>query len=97
MSAHRCDALRALGDILDQESNGAYRLQAINALTYVGEHARAVLPSIRHATSEDHRHVRGAAEYLLAVLEGKYDPRAGHFGGVNNPWTEDWDSRYARP
>ncbi|MCC7463171.1 MAG: sulfatase-like hydrolase/transferase [Gammaproteobacteria bacterium] len=94
-------ALRALGTLLEQESNGAYRTQAINALSFVGERARPVLPAIRRAATEDHRNVRNVAEHLLAVLEGRYDPHqllAKPGGGtVPNPFTEDWDSALARP
>ena len=70
------DALRALGMTLDVEDEGPFRLQAINALTYLGERARPVLPAIRRSAQEDHRHVRGAALYLVSVLEGTYDPHA---------------------
>jgi len=94
-------ALQALGTLLEQESNGAFRTQAINALSYVGERARPVLPAIRRAATEDHRNVRNVAEYVLAVLEGRYDPQklvAKPGGGtVPNPFTEDWDTALARP
>lgn len=69
------EALRALGYILDQDSRGPYRLQAINALTYVGDRAKAVMPAIKRSAEEEHRHVRSAARYLVQVLEGTYDPR----------------------
>lgn len=67
-------ALRVLGTILDQEDDGPFRLQAINALTYVGEKALPVLPAIKRSVGEDHRHVRSAAAFLLQKLEGIYDP-----------------------
>jgi len=68
------DALRELGFILDTEDDGPFRMQAINALTYVGERARPVLPAIRRSAQEDHRSVRSAALYLVSVLDGTYEP-----------------------
>jgi arylsulfatase A-like enzyme len=95
------DALASLGMILEQESLGAYRMQAINALTYVGARAKPVLPAIKRSALEDHRQVRSAAEYLVAMLEGTYDPHKFVFkpggGTVPNPFTEDWDIHNAKP
>jgi len=95
------EALAALGSILEQESLGVFRLQAINALTYVGGRAKPVLPAIKRSALEDHRHVRSAAEYLVAMLEGTYDPHKFVFkagGGTwPNPFTEDWDIHNAKP
>jgi len=79
------DALRELGRILDMEDDGPFRLYAINALTYLGEKARPVLPAIRRsATGDDHQHVRNAAIHLVDLLEGTYDPHNPRFmrGGV---------------
>lgn len=67
-------ALRELGRILEMDDDGPFRLQAINALGYLGEKARPVLPVIRRAAEEDHQHVRNAAFNTMLRLEGRYDP-----------------------
>ena len=69
------EALRSLSSTLENADDAAFRIQAINALTYVGAKAKPVLPAIRRAEKQDDRNVRKAAEYLIRVLEGRYDPR----------------------
>ncbi|MBX3592864.1 sulfatase [Sphingomonas sp.] len=67
-------ALNMLGFIIDTEDDGPFRMQAINALDFVGERARPVLPAIRRSAKEDHRSVRKVAKYIIQKLEGTYDP-----------------------
>ncbi|MNF31979.1 Sulfatase [compost metagenome] len=53
------------------------RLQAINALTYCGEAARAALPAIKVNAQDDvdeDDNVRNACNYLAQVLDGTFDP-----------------------
>lgn len=69
------DALITLGTIIDVEDDGPFRLQALNALTYLGDKVRPILPAIRRSAIEDHRAVRKLANYIIARLEGTYDPR----------------------
>lgn len=69
------DALIALGTIIDVEDDGPFRLQALNALTYLGDKVRPILPAIRRSTAEDHRSARKLAKYIIARLDGTYDPR----------------------
>lgn len=68
------EALLTLGTIIDVEDDGPLRLQAINALDYCGEKARPVLPAIKRSSTEDHRGVRKVANYIIAKLDGTYDP-----------------------
>jgi arylsulfatase A-like enzyme len=86
------DALRGLGFTLENAEDSAFRIQAINALTYVGDKAKPVLPAIRRAGEEDDRNVRKAAEYLIRVLEGRYDPKVqprSPGGGASNDPEKD--------
>jgi hypothetical protein len=50
------------------------RLQALNALTYLGEQATAALPSIARAAAGEQEYLRSAGRYLEAVLTGRYQP-----------------------
>lgn len=50
------------------------RLQAVNALTYVGEPARAALPQLRVAAEDQDAFLRNASLFLVQTLEGTYDP-----------------------
>jgi hypothetical protein len=77
-----------LGDFLAEGADDVLQLHAINALTYVGKAAEAARPAIiaasqrksgsSFAASETSRpyveYVRRSAEYLLAELDGRYDP-----------------------
>jgi arylsulfatase A-like enzyme len=68
------EAVTRLADLLDAAQPMPVRLQAINALTYVGPAARAALPQIRTAAADDQEYVRNAGRYLSAVLDGSYTP-----------------------
>lgn len=50
------------------------RLQALNALTEIGEHARPASPVIAQAAQDAQGYIRRAGVYLSAVLDGSYDP-----------------------
>jgi hypothetical protein len=50
------------------------RLQALNALTALGEAARPALPVIEAAAASDQEYLRNAGRYLAAVLKGEYRP-----------------------
>lgn len=68
--------VRVLADLLDHSAYPV-RLQAINALTYVGPSAMAALPAIERAQAEERPTdwtVWAASRYLLAVLRDEYDP-----------------------
>lgn len=66
----------------------AVRLQAINALTYVGDAARPALPQIEAAAREKDFQINGAARYLQLQLTGQYKPSLNIFNppeGWGNP------------
>ena len=50
------------------------RLQALNALTALGEAARPALSVIEAAAASDQEYLRNAGRYLAAVLKGEYRP-----------------------
>ncbi|MGP4023068.1 sulfatase-like hydrolase/transferase [Actinomadura sp. 3N407] len=52
------------------------RLQALNALTYIGPAARPALPEIKRAAFSLDEYLRRAARYLELVLTGTYKPNA---------------------
>jgi hypothetical protein len=68
------EAVALLGELLDRSPSMPVRLQAINALTFLGEQAKAALPAIERAASGEQELLRSAGRYLSAVLEGRYDP-----------------------
>jgi len=68
------DAVTALAAIVDGQDAWPVRLQALNALTYLGEQARPVLATIKRAAASEQEYLRNAGRYLEAVLEGRYEP-----------------------
>ena len=69
------DAIAALAAIVDGTAPPIVKLQALNALTFLGDQAKAVLPTIkRAATVAETEYTKNAARYLEAVLEGRYEP-----------------------
>jgi len=79
------DAVTTLGAILDGTDPWQVKLQALNALTFLGEQARPVLPSVKAAAAGQQEYLRNAGRYLEAVLEGRYDPAYPVFGGFTAP------------
>ncbi|ROO85777.1 arylsulfatase A-like enzyme [Actinocorallia herbida] len=70
------DAVPHLADTLDEHPDTKVRLQALNALTYIGDAAEPALPSITRATLSTDEHLRNAARHLWLVLHGLYRPTA---------------------
>jgi arylsulfatase A-like enzyme len=69
-------AVTALGAIVDGDGGVPIRLQALNALTYIGSPAKAVLPAIRRAAASGEDYLHRAGRYLELVLTGEYRPGA---------------------
>ncbi len=68
------EAVNALAAIVDGNDPWPVKLQALNALTFLGDQAKPVLPTIKAAAATDQEYVRNAGRYLEAVLEGRYEP-----------------------
>lgn len=70
-------AVRYLGDVVDSQADSRVRLQALNALTFIGEPARQVLDVIERAvgTAPD-EYIRTASRYLSLMLRGNYTPES---------------------
>ena len=68
------EAVSQLGSLAGTEQPWQVRLQAVNALTYLGESARAVLPAIEEAAKTDDDYISRAGLYLAARLKGTYTP-----------------------
>jgi arylsulfatase A-like enzyme len=72
-----------LGEVLSTNPDARVRLQALNALTFIGEPARAALPIIERAIeSDDDEYVRSAGRYLSFVLHGTYQPSSPVYQGL---------------
>lgn len=74
-------AVAALVELGDEPNSLPVRVQAFNALTYLGEAARPALPLLRKVAGMTVQpgqtdYMPRLAAYLIAVLEGTYDPRA---------------------
>ncbi len=57
-----------------EANGGMVRLQALNALTALGEAARPALPVVEASAASDQEYLRNAGRYLAAVLKGEYRP-----------------------
>jgi arylsulfatase A-like enzyme len=68
------EAVNVLATLLDGSEPMPVRLQAINALTFLGEQSQAALPQIKRAAEGSQQFLRNCGRYLEAVLEGRYDP-----------------------
>jgi hypothetical protein len=73
--------VRYLGELVGSPSNVRIRLQALNALTFIGEPARQVLSEIKAAVRDNDTYVATAARYLSLVLEGTYTPASQIYVG----------------
>jgi len=63
-----------LGSIATSEQPWQIRLQALDALTGIGEPARAALPAIRAAGEARQEYLYTAGRYLATQLDGSYTP-----------------------
>lgn len=70
------------GEVMDSHADPRIRLQALNALTFIGQPARQVLDVIERAmeTSPD-EYIRQASRYLSLVLRGNYTPESPIYQG----------------
>jgi arylsulfatase A-like enzyme len=75
------DAVTLLAGIVDGSDPWQVKLQALNALTFLGQQSKAVLSTVKAAAASQQEYVKNAARYLEAVLEGRYDPAYRVFGG----------------
>ena len=74
-------AVPVLVQLADEPQSLPVRVQALNALTVIGEAARPALPLARRLAAERVQpgqtdYVPRLSAYLIALLEGTYDPRA---------------------
>jgi arylsulfatase A-like enzyme len=73
-------AIAWLIDVLDTHANPRVRLQALNALTYVGPAAAPALPALDRAIAGPDEYLRGGARYLSLVLRGQFTPQTPLYG-----------------
>lgn len=73
--------VRYLGELVGSPSNARIRLQALNALTFIGEPARQALAAIKAAARDNDTYVASAGRYLSLVLEGAYTPASQIYVG----------------
>ncbi|MDQ7903691.1 sulfatase [Phytohabitans sp. ZYX-F-186] len=72
-------AVTWLTDTLDNHENARVRLQAVNALTYVGAAALPALPALDRAVAGSDQFLRNCGRYLGLVLRGEYTPQTRLF------------------
>jgi arylsulfatase A-like enzyme len=70
------DAVATLSGLLDAHSHPRVRLQAVNALTYIGDKARPARAAIERAALTDDEYLSTAGRYLGFVLDGSYTPQS---------------------
>ena len=68
------EALAALVALADGDQPWQVKLQALNALTALGEAARPALPTFERAAASQQEYLRNAGRYMSAVLKGEYTP-----------------------
>ena len=68
------DAVAFLAETVDTDPDDRIKLQALNALTWVGDDAATQLEVIDRAATSDDEYVANAARYLSTVLRGTYSP-----------------------
>jgi hypothetical protein len=78
---HTFHSVQFLAETLDTHANPRVRLQAINALTYVGVAALPFKDVVERAATATDEYVRNAGRYLKFVLDGTYTPSSPVFGG----------------
>lgn len=70
----------ALGTLIAPEHHHLIRLEALNALTYLGvAHAAPFAEDVRTASIDDDEYIRNAGRYLVAQLDGDYTPETPVF------------------
>jgi arylsulfatase A-like enzyme len=75
-------AVEYLGVVIDSQADVRVRLQAVNALTFIGEPAKPLLPLLeRVLESEQDEYIRQASRYLILVLRGTYTPESQIYQG----------------
>jgi hypothetical protein len=79
------EAVNALAAIVSSSDPWPVKLPALNALTFLGDQAKSVLPTIKAAAADTQEYIRNAGRYLEAVLEGRYEPSSPVFGGFAVP------------
>lgn len=68
------EAVALLADLLEQHPHPRVRLQALNALTFIGEKAQPAREAIGRAARSDDEYLIDAGRYLELVLDGSYKP-----------------------
>lgn len=68
------DSVPFLAATLREHPDVRVRLQAINALTNMGDRARPALPEITAAAAANDEYLGNAGRYLVRVLTGTYVP-----------------------
>ena len=61
-------------DLLDHHPHPKVRLQALNALTFIGERAKPARAAVARAAENHDEYLMNAGRYLGAVLDGTYQP-----------------------
>lgn len=76
-------AVKYLAELLDSNADMRVRLQALNALTWVGLPAKQALPAIERAVADTNadEYIRNAGGYLILVLNGRYQPSSRVYQG----------------
>lgn len=67
-------AVKHLGDIMMLDRRYPVPLQAINALTFIGAPAKAVMPQLQVMAKNKNEYLGEAARYLVDILNGTYRP-----------------------
>jgi arylsulfatase A-like enzyme len=79
---HTYHSVEFLAQTVDTHENPRVRLQALNALTYVGVAALPYKPVVDRAASSGDEYIRNAGRFLKFVLEGTWTPTTPIFGGL---------------
>jgi arylsulfatase A-like enzyme len=67
-------AVAVLAEMLEHHPHPRVRLQALNALTFIGDKARPARAAIGRAARSDDEYLIDAGRYLELVLDGTYKP-----------------------
>jgi HEAT repeat protein len=76
------EPVAALAGLCAGHSDPRVRLQALNALTFIGEAARPALPAIQACAASTDEYLRNAGRYLTLTLTGRYRPEAKVYGSA---------------